>query len=158
MTTIAIASIVMSLLLGAAERFGSRKRDFGHLQVSDGILMGLGQMLALIPGVSRSGSTLTAGLFLGLERPTAARFSFLLGIPALTISTLYEFFTEVLGSQISLLQVGVGTISAFVFSYLSIAWLLGYLQNRNVWIFVWYRLGFGLLILGAIARGLLQNN
>lgn len=158
MFTIAIASIVMSLLLGLAEQLGSRKRDFHKLQIRDGILMGLGQMLALAPGVSRSGSTLTAGLFLGLERQTAARFSFLLGLPALTIVTLYEFFKEVLGSQISLLQVGVGTLSAFVFSYASIAWLLGYLQNKNMWIFVWYRLGFGLLILGAIATGLLQNN
>ena len=158
MATIAIASIVMSLLLGAAEQLGSRKRDFQKLQTRDGILIGLGQMLALVPGVSRSGSTLTTGLFLGLERQTAARFSFLLGLPTLTIVTLYEFFKEVLGSPVSLLQVGVGTLSAFVFSYASIAWLLGYLQNKNTWIFVWYRLGFGLLILGAIATGLLQNN
>lgn len=158
MTTIALASIVMSLLLGAAEKFGSRKRDFHHLQTSDGIMMGLGQMLALVPGVSRSGSTMTAGLFLGLERQTAARFSFLLGIPALTISTLYQFFKEVLGSDISLLQVAVGIVSAFVFSYASIAWLLGYLQTRNNWIFVWYRLAFGITILAAVATGILKNN
>jgi undecaprenyl-diphosphatase len=156
MTTIAIASIVMSLLLGLAEQIGNRKRNFDNLQVRDGILMGLGQMLALVPGVSRSGSTLTTGLFLGLERQAAARFSFLLGLPALTIATLYEFFTEALG-QIDLALVLVGTLSAFVFSYVSIAWLLGYLQRRNTWIFVWYRLAFGAAILSAVAIGALKN-
>lgn len=157
MTTIAIASIVMALLLGAAEQLGSRKRNFHNLTVRDGILMGLGQMLALVPGVSRSGSTITTGLFLGLERPTAARFSFLLGIPALTIATLYEFFKEALG-EIDLALVVVGTLSAFLFSYISIAWLLRYLQTKNTWIFVWYRLAFGVSILAAIVAGVLKNN
>ncbi|MEH2235943.1 undecaprenyl-diphosphate phosphatase [Nostoc sp.] len=157
MTTIAVASIVMALLLGASEKLGSRKRDFKDITILDGLLIGLGQMLALVPGASRSGSTLTTALFLGLERQTAARFSFLLGIPTLTIATLYEFFKEALG-KIDLLVVGVGTLSAFVFSYLSIAWLLRYLQTKNTWIFVWYRLAFGSVILSAIAAGLLKNS
>jgi undecaprenyl-diphosphatase len=157
MTTIAIASIVMALLLGAAEKLGSRKRNFKHLTIWDGLLMGLGQMLSLAPGVSRSGSTITTGLFLGLERQTAARFSFLLGIPALTIATLYQFFKEALG-KIDLALVVVGTLSAFVFSYLSIAWLLRYLQTQNNWIFVWYRLAFAAAILSAIATGVLKNS
>lgn len=157
MTTIAVASIGMALLLGAGEQLGSRKRGFSSVTLKDGILMGLGQMLALVPGVSRSGSTITAGLFLGLQRQTAARFSFLLGIPALTIATLYEFFKEALG-KIDLALVLVGVLSAFVFSYLSIAWLLRYLQTRNTWIFVWYRLAFGTAILGAVATGLLKNS
>lgn len=156
MTTIAIVSIVMALLLGLAEQIGKRKRNFENLQIRDGVLMGLGQMLALVAGVSRSGSTLTAGLFLGLERETAARFSFLLGIPALTISTLYAFFKYALG-KIDLLMVLVGTLSAFVFSFASITWLLGYLQRRNTWVFVWYRLAFGAAILSAIAAGVLKN-
>lgn len=157
MTTIAITAIVMAILLGAAERLGSRERNFDKLQMRDGILMGLGQAIALVPGASRSGSTMTAGLFLGLERSTAARFSFLLGIPALTIATLYEFFKEVLGSDINLILVAVGTLSAFVFSYISIAWLLRYLQTKNTWIFVWYRLGFGVAILLAVMAKLLPN-
>lgn len=157
MTTIASVSIVMALLLGLAEQLGKRKRNFENLQIQDGILMGLGQMLALVPGVSRSGSTLTTGLFMGLERQTAARFSFLLGLPALTIATLYEFFKEALG-KIDLALVVVGTLSAFVFSYVSIAWLLGYLQRHSNWIFVWYRLGFGAAILSAIALGVLRNS
>ncbi len=157
MTTIASSSIVMAILLGAAEQFGSRKRDFNAVTILDGLLIGLGQMLALVPGVSRSGSTLTAALFLGLERQTAARFSFLLGIPTLTIATLYEFFKEALG-KIDLVVVLVGTFSAFVFSYISIAWLLRYLQTKSVWIFVWYRLAFGATILSAIAAGMLKNS
>lgn len=156
MTVIACAAIGMALLLGLAEQIGKRKRNFDDLEIKDGILMGLGQMIALVPGASRSGSTLTAGLFLGLERQTAARFSFLLGIPALTIATLYEFFKEALG-QIDLALVLVGTLSAFVFSYASIAWLLGYLQRRSNWIFVWYRLAFGVAILTAIATRVLND-
>ncbi len=147
---IAIASIVMATLLGLAEVWGRRKRNFDHLEIKDGILVGLGQMLALVPGVSRSGSTLTTALFLGLERQPAARFSFLLGIPTLTIATLYQSL-KALGSIQDILTLLVGIFSAFIFSYLAIAWLLRYLQRQSTWIFVWYRLGFGAVILLAIA-------
>jgi undecaprenyl-diphosphatase len=156
MSTIAIDSIVLAILLGAAEKFGSRERDFSALKMQDGLLIGLGQMLSLAPGVSRSGSTFTTGLFLGLQRQTAARFSFLLGIPALAIATIYQFLKEALG-KIDLVVVSVGVLSTFVFSYISIAWLLRYLQTRNNWIFVWYRLAFGATILVAIATGVLKN-
>lgn len=153
---IAIMSIVMSLLLGLAETIGSRKRGFDSLEIRDGILVGLGQMIALFPGASRSGSTLTAALFLGLERQTAARFSFLLGIPTLTIATLYQS-GKALGNVDSILLLLMGIMSTFVFSYLSIAWLLRYLQRNNNWIFVWYRLGFGLAILAALFFGAVPN-
>ncbi|MEO1068764.1 MAG: undecaprenyl-diphosphate phosphatase, partial [Cyanobacteria bacterium J06638_6] len=83
--TIAVVSIVMALLLGLAEVISTRQRSFDTLTLKDGVTMGFAQALALIPGVSRSGSTLTAGLFMGLERATAARFSFLLGIPAISL-------------------------------------------------------------------------
>ena len=151
MTTIAMASIVMAILLAIAEIICSHKRDFEQLRTKDGILMGLAQSLALIPGVSRSGSTITAGLFLNLKRDTAARFSFLLGIPAITLAGLVEL-KDVFGSSFStdsLLVVIVGVISSALFSYLAIAWLINYLKKRNTWIFVWYRLAFGLIILGA---------
>lgn len=147
---IAIMSIVMALLLGLAERIGSRQRKFDKLQVRDGVLVGLGQMVALLPGASRSGSTLTTALFLGLERQTAARFSFLLGIPTLAIATLYQS-TKALGQVSSLVPLLFGIVSTFIFSYLAIAWLLRFLQRQSTWVFVWYRLGFGLVILGAIA-------
>lgn len=159
MGAIAIASIVMSLLLGIAEKVGNRKRDFESLSVQDGVLMGLAQALSLIPGVSRSGSTLTAGLFMGLERATAARFSFLLGIPAITLAGLVElkgFLEEGLGAA-GLLPLVVGTLSAAIFSYLSIAWLLRFLQTQSTWVFIWYRLVFGVVILGAIAAQGLPN-
>ncbi|HAA30579.1 MAG TPA: undecaprenyl-diphosphatase [Cyanobacteria bacterium UBA8553] len=157
MVMIATLSIVMALLLGLAEQIGSRKRGFDSLQIKDGILVGLGQMFALFPGVSRSGSTLTTSLFLGLERQTAARFSFLLGLPTLTIATLYQA-RKAFGDINMLLPLLVGIVSTFIFSYVSIAWLLRYLQRQNTWVFVWYRLAFGLTILGAIATGWLRNN
>jgi undecaprenyl-diphosphatase len=156
---IAIASIVMSLLLAIAEKFGKRHRTYEKLTVQDGILMGLAQAIALIPGCSRSGSTLTAGLFIGLERPAAARFSFLLGIPAITLAGLVQL-KGALGEGIGDAGVAafiVGTISAFVFSYLSIAWLMKFLQTQNTWVFVWYRLAFGVAILTALAGGAVNN-
>lgn len=153
---IAIMSIVMALLLGLAEKVGSHKRKFDSLKISDGVLVGLGQALALIPGTSRSGSTLTTAMFLGLERQTAARFSFLLGIPTLVIATLYQSLKS-FESVDNLLVLLMGIASTFVFSYLSIAWLLRYLQRQSNWIFVWYRLGLGAVLLIAIATGFFQE-
>lgn len=149
---IAVASIVMALLLALSEKIGTHQRDFKQLRWQDGLLMGMAQALALIPGVSRSGSTLTAGLFMNLERATAARFSFLLGIPAITLAGLVEC-KDVLDMQFSgdiIFSLIIGVISAAVFSYLAIAWLISYLQKQDTWVFVWYRLGFGVLILGSL--------
>lgn len=139
---IGFASIGMAMLLGLAEKVGTRKRRFSELKIKDGLLVGLGQALALVPGVSRSGSTLTTALFLGLERQTAARFSFLLGLPTLAIATLYQSRKAFVDLD-TLLPLVVGIVSTFIFSYLSIAWLIHYLQRQNTWIFVWYRLAFG---------------
>ena len=155
MTAIAIASIVMALLLALAEYFSKHQRNFEDITSKDGVLMGLAQSLALIPGVSRSGSTITAGLFMNLERATAARFSFLLGIPAITLAGLVEL-KDVLTTEVSnseLVPLIVGVISSAVFSYLAIAWLIRYLQKKDTWVFVIYRLVFGLVILSAIALG-----
>jgi undecaprenyl-diphosphatase len=153
---IAIMSIVMATLLGLAEKQGSRKRGFDALEIRDGILVGLGQMIALIPGASRSGSTLTTGLFLGLERSTAARFSFLLGFPTLAIATLYQA-KDVFQSPEVIGALCVGIISTFIFSYLSISWLLRFLQTKDNWVFVWYRLAFGAALLVAIVSGHLAS-
>ncbi|BAS58524.1 MULTISPECIES: undecaprenyl-diphosphate phosphatase [Leptolyngbya] len=154
-TLIAVMSIVMSLLLALAEKVGSRKRGFDELEVKDGILVGLGQMIALLPGASRSGSTLTTGLFLGLRRETAARFSFLLGLPTLAIATLVQT-KDVLQDGSMGMPLLFGIISAFVFSYLSIAWLLKFLQRQSTWVFVWYRLALGITLLAAIATQVLK--
>ncbi len=158
-TTIALASIVMALLLGWAEYQGKRVRSFNRLDSYDGVLIGVAQSLALIPGVSRSGSTITAGLFIGLQRETAARFSFLLGIPAITLAGLVELVGVVkTGVQTDeLLILLVGTVSSAFWSYLTIAWLIRYLQKQSTWVFVWYRLVFGIVLLGAISLGKISN-
>ncbi|MBE9200235.1 MULTISPECIES: undecaprenyl-diphosphate phosphatase [unclassified Nodularia (in: cyanobacteria)] len=158
LTAIAIASIFMSLLLGLAEKLGKRQRDFQHLTMKDGLLMGLAQTLALIPGVSRSGSTITGGLFMSLERETAARFSFLLGIPAITLAGLIELkdFLAVGVGNVGMVPMVVGTISSAIFSYIAIAGLIQFLKTQSTWVFIWYRLAFGIAILGAISAGLLK--
>jgi undecaprenyl-diphosphatase len=159
MAAISAASIVMSILLGWSEVQGNRKRRYEELGTQDGILMGIAQTLAIIPGVSRSGATLTAGLFMGMNRPAAARFSFLLGIPAITLAgivglkDLVDYGFEGVGVA----AIIAGFIAATVSSYLSIVWLLNFLKQHSTWIFVWYRLGFGVVILGAIALGMLEN-
>ncbi|MEO1621731.1 MAG: undecaprenyl-diphosphate phosphatase [Cyanobacteria bacterium J06632_3] len=152
---IAITSIVMAGLLGVAEVLGRRQRDFSKLGLGDGLIVGLAQTLALIPGVSRSGSTLTAGLFSGLKRETAARFSFLLGTPAILLSGLVSL-TDVIGadSAVGLVPLIGGLLAAVVSSYLAIAWLIEFLKQHSTWVFVWYRLAFGAVILFAIARGM----
>jgi undecaprenyl-diphosphatase len=149
----------MALLLGLAEKIGKRKRSYEQLDARDGIFMGLAQALALIPGVSRSGSTITAGLFIGLERATAARFSFLLGIPAITVAGLIELkeLIETGFGNIGGVALTLGLIASAVSSYVAIAWLIRYLQTQDTWVFVWYRLAFGVAILAAIAGGALPN-
>lgn len=158
---IAITSIVMALLLGVAEKVGTRKRNFEKLDLWDGIGVGFGQALALVPGVSRSGSTLTAGLFLGLERDTAARFSFLLGTPAILLSGLVELkgLLEEMSTvgDASLVPLIGGLIAAVISSYLAIAWLIEFLRRHSTWVFVWYRLAFGVAILIGLATNVIQN-
>ncbi|MEB3243008.1 MAG: undecaprenyl-diphosphate phosphatase [Cyanobacteriota bacterium] len=148
MTSIAIVSMVMALLLGLAEIWGRRRRTLAHVLPRDGVLVGLAQALALVPGVSRSGSTLTASLFDGWQRPAAARFSFLLGVPAITLAGIVElkeaFQAPANGGPIPML---VGILTAAVVSWLAIAWLLRYLQHHGTWVFVGYRLLFGVAIL-----------
>jgi undecaprenyl-diphosphatase len=148
MTSIAIVSIVMALLLALAEWVGSRHRDIEQVTARDGLLVGLAQALALVPGVSRSGSTLTASLLYGWQRPAAARFSFLLGLPAITLAGLAEL-KDALASPANggPLPMLVGLLSALVVSWLAIAWLLRYLQRHGTWVFVVYRLLFGGAIL-----------
>jgi undecaprenyl-diphosphatase len=149
---IGVMSIIMALLLGAAEQVGKRERDFRKLKIMDGVLVGAAQALAILPGVSRSGSTITASLFLGLKRETAARFSFLLGLPTLTLVTLVQT-KDVLKDKAMIMPMIVGIIATFIFSYLSMAWLMKFLQRQSTWVFVWYRLAFGLAILGALVFG-----
>jgi undecaprenyl-diphosphatase len=148
MTSIGVVSIAMALLLALAELVGRRRRRIADVEVRDGLLVGAAQALALLPGVSRSGSTLTASLFDGWERSAAARFSFLLGIPAITLVGLVELRAAI-ASPVNggLVPTLVGVLSAAVVSWLAITWLLRFLQRHSTWLFVAYRLLFGLVIL-----------
>ena len=151
-SSIAVVSIVMALLLAIAEQLGRRQKQLPAVQGADGVLVGLAQALAIIPGVSRSGSTLTASLLVGWERSDAARFSFLLGIPAITLAGLVELkgaFAE--GSAYGPLPMLLGILAAAVVSWLAIAWLLRFLQTNSTWPFVIYRLLFGVGLLMTVA-------
>ncbi|MYF36445.1 MAG: undecaprenyl-diphosphate phosphatase [Synechococcus sp. SB0678_bin_12] len=148
LTGIGVVSIVMAVLLALAERVGRRRHGLEQVSVTAGWLLGLAQMLALAPGVSRSGSTLTAALLMGWQRVAAARFSFLLGIPAITIAGLVEVKEALTSSSLGgALPLLVGLLSAALSSWLAIAWLLRFLQHHSTWVFVLYRLGFGVLLL-----------
>jgi undecaprenyl-diphosphatase len=157
--SIGLVSIVMALLLGLAERLGHRRRQLADVRVRDGLLVGLAQALALVPGVSRSGSTLTASLFDGWRRADAARFSFLLGIPAITLAGVVELKDALQQPVVGgVLPLAVGVLSATVVSWLAIAWLLRFLQNHSTWWFVGYRLLFGLSLVLVGGRFVAASN
>ncbi len=154
---IATTLIVFGLLLGAAEYYGRQRRPLRQLSVRDGVLMGFAQAMALVPGVSRSGGTITAGLALGLTRPAAVRYSFLLAIPAVVAAGLFQipdvFATDGPGLQPTPVQMVVATLIAFVVGYAAIAWLLRYVEHHSVYLFVWYRVALGLVIVALLATG-----
>ena len=145
---IAMVSIVMALLLALAERLGPRQKKLADVSGRDGLIVGLAQMLALIPGVSRSGSTLTASLFDGWQRADAARLSFLLGVPAISIAGIVELNQAfAVSAETGPWPLLTGIVSAAVVSWLAIDWLLKFLQRHSTWIFVAYRLLFGVVLL-----------
>ncbi|MGB1623056.1 MAG: undecaprenyl-diphosphate phosphatase, partial [Synechococcus sp.] len=132
---IALVSIVMAVLLALAEGIGARRKGLSTVSGRDGLLVGTAQLLALIPGVSRSGSTLTASLLDGWKRPDAARFSFLLGIPAISLAGLVELRGAVAAAgSAGPLPLLVGILSAAVVSWLAIDWLLKFLQRHSTWV------------------------
>ena len=159
LVVIGAASIIMSGLLAIAEKRGGRDRTFDNLSLWDGIWVGVAQAFALIPGVSRSGSTLTAGLFLGMERETSARFSFLLGLPAVILAGAVELHTLTKAglSTAGWLTLLVGLISASISAFAAIWGLLRYLEKRSTWIFVFYRLAMGVFLIVGVMAGWLQN-
>ncbi len=149
--SIAITSIFMALLLALAEIYGNRKKLFNDINLKDIILLGLAQSLAVFPGISRSGITLTSALFSGVERKTAARLSFLVGIPAISISGLIELFTLFRSlSVIDILPIIIGIISSFFSSLFAIDLFLRFLAKNNTLPFVYYRLAFGIFILSTL--------
>ena len=163
---IAGAAIVFALLLLAAELWSRRRANAGipgrledEVTWRDAILIGCFQALALMPGASRSGVTITAGLFAGLSRPAAARFSFLLSLPSILGAGLKETYddrTKMFASGDDVLNLVVGMAVAGVVGYLSIAWLLGYLKRHATYGFIVYRLVLGVTIIGLLAANVMR--
>jgi len=142
--------IVLGLVLLVAERVASREREIETIARRDAFVIGCAQALALVPGVSRSGATITAGLFLGFDRVAAARFSFLLSIPAVVLSGLFELKGVVDGSAEGAVGIGptaVATLLAFIVGYASIAFLLRFLTTHTTGVFVTYRVVLGAAVL-----------
>ncbi len=151
--------ILFSFVFILAERYGKKSRGFEELTMKDAIVMGLWQCLALIPGVSRSGGTISGGLFHNLDREVATRFSFLLAIPAVLASGLFSLpdaFDPQAGQAASGIQLLVGSGIAFVLGYISIAWLLKFVSNHSFAWFAAYRIPLGLLVMLLLATGVMQ--
>lgn len=148
--------IVLGIVLLVAEKVSLRERDLTTITRRDAIVVGFAQALALIPGVSRSGATITAGLFLGMDRVSAARFSFLLSIPAVVLSGIFELRLVVDGDAEGAVGLGptaVATVFAFISGYLSIAFLLKFLTTHSTGVFVAYRILLGAVVLVLAATG-----
>lgn len=151
--------ILFSFVFIFAERFGNKTRGYEELTMKDALVMGLWQCLALIPGVSRSGGTISGGLFLGLDREVATRFSFLLAIPAVLASGLFSLpdaFAPQAGQSATGAQLLVGSIVAFALGYASIAWLLKFVSNNSFAWFAAYRIPLGIIVMILLATGVMS--
>jgi undecaprenyl-diphosphatase len=144
---IGCALIVMGLVLLYAEHVAKRTRDLREINRTDAALIGVAQALALVPGVSRSGATITAGLFAGFDRESAARYSFLLSIPAVVLSGLFELRKIGDPGGAGFVPTVIATLLAFVVGYASIAWMLRWLTSHSTAVFVIYRVALGALVL-----------
>lgn len=151
---VAAALVAVAGVMVAAERLGRQHRAAADVRLADALLVGLAQACALVPGVSRSGATIAAALLLGLRRDDAARFSFLLSIPAIGAAGLFEL-EDALPSRAELLPVAVATAVAGVTGYASIAWLLRYLRTRTLVGFAVYRVALGALLVTLLWAGVL---
>ncbi|MBK8945481.1 MAG: undecaprenyl-diphosphatase UppP [Ignavibacteriae bacterium] len=154
---ISISLIVLGIILSIAEKFGKFKKELKDIKWYDALIVGFAQSLALIPGSSRSGTTLTAGIFLGFKRETAARFSFLLSVPAILGSgllQLYEALEYIDGSGIVTLV--VATIASAISGYLTIEFLLKFLKKNSTMVFVIYRIVIGTIIIFMIFNNLIN--
>ncbi len=151
--------VVFGVILAVADRVGRQARHLDDLTVKHGVLFGLAQALALIPGVSRSGGTITAGLLMGYTREAAARYAFLLAIPAVFASGLYKL-AQTLGEPQSgpygMAEILLATGIAFAVAYVIIGWFMHYISNRSYTVFVWYRIALGLVIFVLLGLGVLS--
>ena len=145
--------IVLGFVLLLAEKVGTRERSIEELNGRDAAFMGCAQALALIPGVSRSGSTISAGLFAGFDRESAARYSFLLSVPAVVLSGLFEARKIGEPGGADFVPTLIATVLAFIVGYASIAWMLRWLTSHSTVVFVVYRVALGVLVLVLTATG-----
>lgn len=154
---IATAMLVFSAVIAVAEYYGRQNRHVGQLTWRDGLIVGIAQCLALVPGVSRSGATISAGLFLGLDRPLAARFGFLLAIPAVLASGLFSlpdaFHPVSEGMSATGAQLVVSVVIAFGVGLAAVAWLLRFLTHHAMYWFVGYRVVLALAVMALLVTG-----
>ncbi|HZO63379.1 MAG: undecaprenyl-diphosphate phosphatase [Kribbellaceae bacterium] len=144
--------IAWSFVMVLAERVASQARPLTRITLTDALVMGLMQCLALIPGVSRSGATISAGLFRGLDRVASTRMAFLMGIPALVGAAAFELQHAVDGDAGAVATI-VGTVVSFIVAYASVAWLLRFVQKHSIEVFAVYRIILGLLLIALLATG-----
>jgi undecaprenyl-diphosphatase len=152
---VAAALILWSIPMAFAEHAATQTKNEEGLTFWDSLIIGVTQCLALIPGVSRSGATITAGLLRDLDRVTATRLSFFLGIPALTAAGAFELKDALHGPSVSTLSLAVGTGVSFVVAYAAIAWLLRFVAHHTLLTFVWYRLLLGAAIIALLVTGVI---
>ncbi|MEV7795225.1 undecaprenyl-diphosphate phosphatase [Streptomyces sp. NPDC087512] len=160
--------IVVGVIIGVADRMAARdeqggrhrapkrRKDLDSLGVRDGLIYGLCQAMALIPGVSRSGATISGGLFMGYRREAAARYSFLLAIPAVLASGLFELKDAMESDHVSWGPTLFATVIAFASGYAVIAWFMKFISTKSFMPFVWYRIALGILIIALVAAGVLS--
>jgi undecaprenyl-diphosphatase len=152
---VAIALIGWSAVMWAAERAARQDRSEKRLNLADAVVVGVVQCVSLIPGISRSGATISAGLFRGLDRVAATRLSFFLSIPALLAAGLFEL-KDAFGGDVGGGQIVVGTVVSFVVAYASIAWLLRFVAHHPITWFVPYRVALGALVIALLASGVMS--
>lgn len=156
---IASTLIIFGLILGFADRVGKSAKDLSNLSARDGVIYGFAQSMALIPGVSRSGATIALGRFLGYKREAALRYSFLLAVPAVFGSGLYELKQAMGDSTVSVYsmpEILVATVTAFLIGYAVIAWLMKFISTKSFTPFVIYRVALGSALLVALATGVIS--
>lgn len=152
---VATVLIVFGLVLGAADRWGKQDKTLDDLTIKTGLIYGFGQALALIPGVSRSGATISTGRILGFDRPSATRYAFLLAIPAVLVSGLYEALKIGDDKNVSWGPTILATVVAFFVGYAVISWLIRYVSHGSFLPFVIYRIALGTLVLVLLGTGVI---
>lgn len=152
--------IIFSLFMAFAEKYSQKNRDISQVKLADALLIGFFQALALIPGTSRSGATITGAFFRNLDRASAARFSFLLSIPAILISGIYKLYDEwefLIGTDESLVGLVTATVVSGIVGYIAIWFLLLYLRTNNLNLFIYYRILLGVVVLLLLHFNIIHN-